>query len=68
MTWTPTRMNWSTWPETRSSPRSSTSMRRALSEWERETGDVLPAKLSPDEFDRETGDPLQTGCAPGGSS
>ena len=33
-------------------------MRRALAEWERETGDVMPAKLSPDEFDRETGDPL----------
>jgi arylsulfatase A-like enzyme len=33
-------------------------MRRALSEWSRETGDVLPAKWSPDEFDRETGDPL----------
>jgi arylsulfatase A-like enzyme len=33
-------------------------MRRAMSEWSRETGDVLPAKWSPDEFDRETGDPL----------
>jgi N-sulfoglucosamine sulfohydrolase len=33
-------------------------VRRALSKWGRETGDVLPEKLSPDEFDRETGDPL----------
>jgi N-sulfoglucosamine sulfohydrolase len=33
-------------------------MRRALSAWERETSDVLPKELSPDEFDRETGDPL----------
>jgi N-sulfoglucosamine sulfohydrolase len=33
-------------------------MRRALSEWTRETGDVLPARPSPDEFDRETGEPL----------
>jgi N-sulfoglucosamine sulfohydrolase len=33
-------------------------MRRALSAWGRETGDVVPEKLSPDEFDRETGDPL----------
>ena len=33
-------------------------MRRALSEMGRETGDVVPDKLSPDEFDRETGIPL----------
>jgi N-sulfoglucosamine sulfohydrolase len=33
-------------------------MRRALSDWGRETGDVLPEELNPDEFDRETGDPL----------
>ena len=33
-------------------------MRRALSEWERETADIVPGKLSPDEFDRETGAPL----------
>jgi N-sulfoglucosamine sulfohydrolase len=33
-------------------------MRRALSEWGRETEDVLSEKLSPDEFDREAGDPL----------
>ena len=33
-------------------------MRRALSAWGRETGDVVPEKLSPDEFDRETGEPL----------
>jgi arylsulfatase A-like enzyme len=33
-------------------------MSRALSEWVRETGDVLPQKLTSDEFDRETGDPL----------
>ena len=39
-------------------------MRRALSEWVRETGDVLPEKLSPDEFDRETGDPLPNRMRP----
>jgi arylsulfatase A-like enzyme len=33
-------------------------MRRALSQWGRETGDMVPEKLSPDEFDRETGEPL----------
>ena len=33
-------------------------MRRALADWARETGDVTPARPSPDEFDRETGDPL----------
>jgi arylsulfatase A-like enzyme len=33
-------------------------MRRALSDWTRETGDVVPERLSPDEFDRETGQPL----------
>jgi hypothetical protein len=33
-------------------------MRRALSMWRRETGDIVPEKLSPDEFDRETGDLL----------
>ena len=33
-------------------------MRRALSEWERETADIMPGKLTPDEFDRETGEPL----------
>lgn len=33
-------------------------MRRALSEWGRETGDIVPEKLSPDEFDRDTGEPL----------
>jgi len=40
------------------------SMRRALSEWERETTDVMPAKPSPDEFDRETGDPLPNRARP----
>jgi N-sulfoglucosamine sulfohydrolase len=35
-----------------------TGLRRALSEWTRETGDNMPARSSPDEFDRETGDPL----------
>ena len=30
-------------------------MRHALAGWKRETGDVLPEKLTPDEFDRETG-------------
>jgi N-sulfoglucosamine sulfohydrolase len=33
-------------------------MRHALAEWMRETGDVVPEVLSPDEFDRETGNPL----------
>lgn len=33
-------------------------MRRALSAWERDTGNSLPKELSPDEFDRETGEPL----------
>ena len=33
-------------------------MRQALEDWTRETKDVPPEKLSPDEFDRETGDPL----------
>jgi N-sulfoglucosamine sulfohydrolase len=39
-------------------------MRRALSEWERETGDVRPGALTPDEFDRETGDPLPNRVRP----
>ena len=39
-------------------------MRRALSERARETGDILPEKLSPDEFDRETGDPLPNRVRP----
>ncbi len=39
-------------------------MRRALSEWGRETGDVVPARPSPDEFDRETGDPLPNRVRP----
>ena len=30
-------------------------MRRALSQWGRETEDVVPGRLSPDEFDRESG-------------
>jgi len=38
--------------------------RRALSEWARETGDVLPARPSPDEFDRETGDSLPNRVRP----
>ena len=33
-------------------------LRRSLSEWGRQTEDVLPGKLTPDEFDRETGEPL----------
>jgi arylsulfatase A-like enzyme len=33
-------------------------MRRALADWAGETGDIAPAKLTPDEFDRETGEPL----------
>jgi len=39
-------------------------MRRALSEWGRETGDVVPETLSPDEFDREAGDPLPNRVRP----
>ena len=39
-------------------------MRRSLSEWRRDTGDVVPEKLSPDEFDRETGDPLPNRVRP----
>ena len=38
--------------------------RRALTDWGRETGDVLPEKPSPDEFDRETGDPLPNRVRP----
>jgi N-sulfoglucosamine sulfohydrolase len=41
-----------------------TTMRKALSEWERETNDVMPEKLSPDEFDRETGDSLPNRIRP----
>jgi arylsulfatase A-like enzyme len=33
-------------------------MRRALADWQNETGDRIPTTLSPDEFDRETGAPL----------
>ena len=33
-------------------------MRRALANWEKETVDTPPERLSPDEFDRETGEPL----------
>lgn len=33
-------------------------MRRALASWQRETADIPPAELTPDEFDRETGEPL----------
>jgi hypothetical protein len=39
-------------------------MRRALSEWARETGDAPPDRLSPDEFDRETGDALPNRVRP----
>jgi N-sulfoglucosamine sulfohydrolase len=39
-------------------------MRRALSGWAKETGDVLPARPSPDEFDRETGNPLPNRVRP----
>jgi hypothetical protein len=39
-------------------------MRRALAEWVRETGDILPEKLNPDEFDRETGNPLPNRTRP----
>ena len=33
-------------------------LRQALSDWTRETEDVLPRELTPDEFHRETGEPL----------
>jgi len=33
-------------------------MRQALADWQRSTGDREPVQLSPDEFDRETGKPL----------
>jgi arylsulfatase A-like enzyme len=39
-------------------------MRKALSRWERETGDDAPGKLSPDEFDRESGEPLPNRARP----
>lgn len=39
-------------------------LRRALSEWGRQTDDRKPEKLSPDEFDRETGDPLPNRVRP----
>jgi arylsulfatase A-like enzyme len=39
-------------------------MRRALSEWGQETGDVRPKTFTPDEFDRETGDPLPNRVRP----
>jgi len=39
-------------------------MRRALSDWGRETEDVLSEKFSPDEFDRETGDSLPNRVRP----
>ena len=39
-------------------------MRKALSDWTRETNDVMPETLSPDEFDRETGDPLPNRVRP----
>jgi arylsulfatase A-like enzyme len=32
-------------------------LRKAMSDWTRETVDVMPARPSPDEFDRETGEP-----------
>jgi hypothetical protein len=34
------------------------SLRQALADWQRETGDRIAATLSSDEFDRETGEPL----------
>jgi N-sulfoglucosamine sulfohydrolase len=39
-------------------------MRRALENWSRETGDVVPEKLTPDEFDRETGEALKSRVRP----
>ena len=41
-----------------------TRMRRALTEWTRETGDMTPEKLLADEFDRETGNPLRDRVRP----
>jgi hypothetical protein len=38
--------------------------REALSRWGRETGDVVPGRLSPDEFDPEAGDPLPNRVRP----
>ena len=39
-------------------------LRRALSDWAKETGDIVPETMSPDEFDRETGDPLPNRSRP----
>jgi N-sulfoglucosamine sulfohydrolase len=41
-----------------------TTMRRALADWGRETGDVLLDQPRLDEFDRETGDPLPNRVRP----
>jgi arylsulfatase A-like enzyme len=35
-------------------------LKAALASWQRETGDAVPAVLTPDKFDRRTGLPLQT--------
>lgn len=40
------------------------SHRVALAKWVKETNDITPAKLSPDEFDRETGEPLPNRIRP----
>jgi arylsulfatase A-like enzyme len=34
-------------------------LRRVLDEWQKETGDRVPAARTPDRFDRETGEPLK---------
>ena len=39
-------------------------MDEALAGWQQETGDRIPAKLTPDEFDRETGDALPGRAGP----
>ncbi len=39
-------------------------MSRALDDWKRETGDILPENLTPDEFDRQTGNPLPNRTRP----
>ncbi len=35
-------------------------LRKALAEWQKETGDEIPAVRTPDDFDRNTGQPLPT--------
>ena len=39
-------------------------LRRALLDWQRQTGDRIPVKRAPDEFDRETGLPTAARIRP----